>query len=271
MDVRTLRRQPIGQRSAATAPAAVPRCRARAAPLPLALRQRCGATAAGTAQPRSELLASRARQLYEVAWSEGRVRLLDEIMAEEHRQIDVIWQPDNTGGGRRRLKRGILAYRAAYPDIKFTVEDVAVAEGSNKAFVSWSAAGTNLGPIREQPPSGRRVAFKGVTLVTFDAEGLIQECAVYRQAPEDEARRRRRRRVNGGRRPCPHVAGVAAGALVTTSLKPNPHPFWGETSLCDACSCLAGGSFLRLISPAFFRITAGPQPLFSFAACHRSN
>jgi hypothetical protein len=40
-------------------------------------------------------------------------------MEEDHRQLDVVWQPGDGGsGGRRRLKRGILAYRAAYPDIK---------------------------------------------------------------------------------------------------------------------------------------------------------
>jgi len=38
-------------------------------------------------------------------------------MTDDHRQLDVVWQPSNQGGGRRRLKRGILAYRSAYPDI----------------------------------------------------------------------------------------------------------------------------------------------------------
>ncbi|KAJ9531048.1 hypothetical protein QJQ45_000942 [Haematococcus lacustris] len=58
---------------------------------------------------------ARALQLYEVVWSQGKV-----------------WQPpapepssssssSSSTGGRQRLKRGILAYRAAYPDIRFTV------------------------------------------------------------------------------------------------------------------------------------------------------
>lgn len=46
--------------------------------------------------------------------------LLDEIMAEEHEQIDQVWQANSSsGGGRKRMKRGILAYRAVYPDIKW--------------------------------------------------------------------------------------------------------------------------------------------------------
>jgi len=56
-------------------------------------------------------------QLYEDAWSQGRVLLLNTIMAEDHAQVDRVWQP-TAGVGRRRMKRGILAYRAAYPDIK---------------------------------------------------------------------------------------------------------------------------------------------------------
>jgi hypothetical protein len=77
--------------------------------------------------------AARHTQLYEVAWSTPRgVRLLDTIMAPDHAQQDAVWQPARLAGvggvgggggagrdeGRRRLKRGILAYRAAYPDIK---------------------------------------------------------------------------------------------------------------------------------------------------------
>ena len=57
---------------------------------------------------------------------------------------------DAGGGGRKRLSRGVLAYRAAYPDLKFEVEALGVAEeggGSSggggdesappRVFVSW--------------------------------------------------------------------------------------------------------------------------------------
>jgi hypothetical protein len=48
------------------------------------------------------------------------VLLLDDIMSEDHQQVDQVWQGSSgrAGGGRRRMKRGILAYRAAYPDIQ---------------------------------------------------------------------------------------------------------------------------------------------------------
>jgi hypothetical protein len=43
-----------------------------------------------------------------------------------------------------------------------------------------SASGTNLGPIREQPPTHRPVSFSGMTLITFDKQGRIEESHVYR-------------------------------------------------------------------------------------------
>lgn len=80
-------------------------------------------------------LVAAARRLYEEAWSQGNIRALNAIMAEDHAQCDVIWQPQ-PGIGRDRMKRGILAYRKAYPDVKFTVLSAAPAPG-HRVFVHW--------------------------------------------------------------------------------------------------------------------------------------
>lgn len=126
----------------------------------------------------------------------GRVTLLDTIMSEEHEQHDMVWQPGRVGAGRRVMKRGILAYRAAYPDLKFEVLHAACCDtpaqhaspaaslqhqqdsGSSEqgsagpsVFVRWHATGTNLGPVREQPPTGNKVSFAGISQLCFDVEG----------------------------------------------------------------------------------------------------
>ena len=54
--------------------------------------------------------------------------VLDTMMHEDHEQHDVIWQKDRVGMGRRTMKRGILAYRAAYPDLRFAVNSAACGE-----------------------------------------------------------------------------------------------------------------------------------------------
>jgi hypothetical protein len=42
------------------------------------------------------------------------------------------------------------------------------------------AAGTNLGNIREQPPTGKRVEFAGISLLTFNEAGQIETTMVFR-------------------------------------------------------------------------------------------
>jgi hypothetical protein len=46
--------------------------------------------------------------------------------------------------------------------------------------VTRSASGTNTGPIREQPPTGKAVAFQGVSRLVFNTEGQIQASYVFR-------------------------------------------------------------------------------------------
>lgn len=43
-----------------------------------------------------------------------------------------------------------------------------------------TASGTNTGPIRDQPPSGKRVEFAGMTLMRFNAAGQIHQSLVFR-------------------------------------------------------------------------------------------
>jgi predicted ester cyclase len=46
--------------------------------------------------------------------------------------------------------------------------------------VCREAAGTNLGNIREQPPTGKRVEFAGISLLTFNEDGQIETTMVFR-------------------------------------------------------------------------------------------
>lgn len=46
--------------------------------------------------------------------------MLNEIMAKDHVQVDCVWQAAPGAADRRRMARGILAYRAAYPDIRYS-------------------------------------------------------------------------------------------------------------------------------------------------------
>eukprot|EP00798_Chlamydomonas_sp_ICE-L_P003711 gene3711-13779_t len=140
------------------------------------------------------LMISRAKQYYEAAWSKGQVELMDEIMREDHEQRDMIWMRDRVGEGRASMQRGISAFRSAYPNLVFKVTSVATPEAGDgsegeagEVFVSWTATGTNTGPIGPRAPSGKTEVFSGISRLCFDSNAQITKSFVFRQAPADEA------------------------------------------------------------------------------------
>jgi predicted ester cyclase len=61
---------------------------------------------------------------------------------------------------------------AAFPDLRFTVEDQ-VGSGDRIAF-RWHATGTHTGPLGAVPPTGRRVALDGL-IVDHLRDGRVVE------------------------------------------------------------------------------------------------
>jgi predicted ester cyclase len=61
---------------------------------------------------------------------------------------------------------------AAFPDLRFTVEDQ-VGSGDRMAF-RWHATGTHTGPLGAVPPTGRRVALDGL-IVDHLRDGRVVE------------------------------------------------------------------------------------------------
>lgn len=66
----------------------------------------------------------------------------------------------------------ITSFRAAFPDLRFTIEDV-VAEGDRVAFRA-TLRGTHQGPFRGIAPTGRAVAIAVLDVVRIDG-GLITD------------------------------------------------------------------------------------------------
>jgi steroid delta-isomerase-like uncharacterized protein len=92
------------------------------------------------------------RSLYEVALSMGDMELMDRILT-----------PDYVGPrgevGPAAFARTAVELRTAFPDIRFSVEDI-VEEGDRVA-VRWTWTGTHRGPFRGFAPTGRRISNAG--------------------------------------------------------------------------------------------------------------
>ena len=87
--------------------------------------------------------------------------------------------------GPAALVQFLVPWRAAFPDLALTVEEL-VAEGDCVA-ARWTLCGTNRGAFLGQPPTGRRVAVTGTERyrlssgriverwATVDADGLLRQ------------------------------------------------------------------------------------------------
>jgi steroid delta-isomerase-like uncharacterized protein len=109
-----------------------------------------------------------ARRWFEDLFSRGDLDAANEIISADF--VDHLTHEDERG--LEELKHYVTIYRAAFPDIQDTVEDV-VAEG-DKVVVRWMSRGTHEGEFMGVAPTGRHVTFTGMRLFRI-AENKIAE------------------------------------------------------------------------------------------------
>ena len=92
------------------------------------------------------------------------------------------------GTGREGFKQRVGGLRAAFPDIRYTVEDM-IAEGDRVAL-RWSMHGTHGGEILGIPATGKQVTLTGLDIYRLndgrlaehwdqvDVMGLLQQLGV---------------------------------------------------------------------------------------------
>jgi len=106
---------------------------------------------------------------------------MDRIAARRLSNADVVFAPDCvihiTGSPVPDLdvagfKQMLGGFFAAFPDIRFTMDDQIVS--GDKVAIRWSAEGTHTGPLGDAPPTGKRVRIEGLL---FDrvVDGCVAE------------------------------------------------------------------------------------------------
>lgn len=127
------------------------------------------------------------RRFFEEAFGKGVLAVLDEIIAADQ----VNGGPGALPGmpyGPEGSKMLITAYRSAFPDLHFTIEEQ-IAEG-NTVVTRWTAHGTHNGELAGIPATGKRTTVVGVGIDrvengkiveswgTFDQFGMMQQLGV---------------------------------------------------------------------------------------------
>ena len=125
------------------------------------------------------------RRPFEEAWNKGNLAVIDEVVAANYVGHDPA-NPNLRGpAGMRQL---ITMYRAAFPDIQFTIEDQA-AEG-DKVVTRWTAQGSHQAELMGIAPTNKSATVTGITIdrlsgsqieeswSNWDTLGMLQQLGV---------------------------------------------------------------------------------------------
>jgi len=123
------------------------------------------------------------RYLEEI-WNKGNLAVVDEILTPDF----VQHAPGRDVKGLEAFKQYVMAFRTAFPDFHFTIEDQ-FAEGE-KVVTHWTATGTHEGELMGIAATGKHITLPGTTITRFagaklaenllywDRLGLLQQLGV---------------------------------------------------------------------------------------------
>src|SRR5262245_57505289 len=101
------------------------------------------------------------RRIFEL-FNTGNLALVDEVIA-----ADVIdhQAPPGIAPGRAGFKQLIAAFRAAFPDLQMTIDDI-LADG-DKVVTRSTMRGTHQGEFMGIPPTGKPFTMGAIDIVRF--------------------------------------------------------------------------------------------------------
>lgn len=118
---------------------------------------------------------------YEQTWvdglNRGDVSAADEAFAADC-VIHINGSPEPNIGLTefKQMAQGLLA---AFPDLRFTIEDQMMA--GDKVTTRWTAEGTNTGPVGDISPTGRRVRINGLILDRVAGDKVVERWELWDQ------------------------------------------------------------------------------------------
>lgn len=108
-----------------------------------------------------------ARRFFQEIWNEGDETAIDRYLPEH-----AVGNDPDFGAGREGFRAQWKKWRAAFPDLRFTIEDV-IGEG-DKVLTRWTLTGTQQGEFMGIPATGRAISVSGMSLDRIEA-GLVVE------------------------------------------------------------------------------------------------
>ena len=79
--------------------------------------------------------------------------------------------------GPEGIAASVATYLAAFPDLRFTVEEVVVQ--SNRIVQVWRAHATHRGSLMNIPPTGLRIEVRGASVLTYRGDKLYRALYIW--------------------------------------------------------------------------------------------
>lgn len=111
------------------------------------------------------------RKFIEEIWNKGNLGVVDEIVATNYVRHDPA-TPD-VSPGPEGLKQLVTAFRNAFPDLHFTIEDMLV-EG-DKVVTRYSSSGTHKGEFMGIAPTGKYGTSSGIGIGRIVNGQVVEE------------------------------------------------------------------------------------------------
>jgi steroid delta-isomerase-like uncharacterized protein len=116
-----------------------------------------------------------AEKFFNSVWNKGDFSVLETLISQD--AID-----HSTVGGKPKTEKGSASFRAivsmfrhAMPDIKLTIDDEVFT--GDRVVHRWTLSGTDTGGTMGMPPTGKKVAFTGTTIVRMSEGKIIERWA----------------------------------------------------------------------------------------------
>jgi steroid delta-isomerase-like uncharacterized protein len=123
-------------------------------------------------------LSEASRQLLEQSFNEGNFELIDQLVAADAVNHDPATPAQmRTLRGPDVLKRMASMYRAAFPDLRITVDDVIAAD--DKVVLRWHSEGTHRGELAGLAPTGARGSVTGISIDRWKDGKVIEAWAEW--------------------------------------------------------------------------------------------
>ncbi len=108
--------------------------------------------------------------LYDEILNKGNLDAFEELCAPNFVKHAIPPSPDY---GIEDSKKSVLMLRKAFPDIKYTVEDMI--EDGDKLVARWSAKGAHKGEFMGIPLTGKQVTFSGIEIIRVEDGKAVEE------------------------------------------------------------------------------------------------